>query len=168
MGPEQSTNTPGPQVAATTNKPHSSIRLGLILGGLLVFLIIIGWLASLLGYFYVGVKTPQQRVQLATRVCDSSMVAAYNKLNFPLNTTDKQSLQTLVKKISATAGNEADPTCQTILFMAAYQDFNVNSMQAAYTHINDAYKKGFYVDSNLQVGFNPQTMQSVMKEVKGN
>ncbi len=142
---------------------HLIVRVVAVL--VLIFLLLTA-VAITAGYLYVGVKQPAQSVRIVSAVCGKGDIDTYNALVFPLNEDDQKKLDGIVKSINSNKEAVNDPTCQSILFQAAYQKYDVPAMEAAYKNVQASYDKGIYADSNLAVGIPPAGMSSAIHEVK--
>lgn len=108
----------------------------------------------LFGYVSVSFKKPQQRVVLAGRVCDDTVVARFNKVievqqGKDSYGTDESGLNALASEIKNKTGYQNDATCQTILLVAAVQKQDYNAAKTAYDSAKSLHNKHVYADSDL-------------------
>lgn len=99
-----------------------------VVGSVLVVLVAVKVTALVLGYLYVGVKSPHQRVVVTGAVCSNEYVDQYNAA-LRNDTADKTTaaLQESIQRIVSTSGYRDDPTCAYML-------------TEAYMRVNDAEK----------------------------
>lgn len=118
-----------------------------------------------LGYVYVGIKSPEQKVAVSYRVCNSEVIDQYSKINADSPQQERQALTDVATRIKAIQHNEADPTCQTMLFFAAFRTEDYQGMRQPMKLIQSMHDKGIYADSDLQSGYSIKMMNSLLKEV---
>ncbi len=139
------------------------LYLGSVVGVVVVALVVGG--LFVLGFVYAGVKSPKQNVTVSHRVCNSEIIEQYLKINGESPQQDRQSLIDLSKRIKAIDHNEADPTCQTILFFTAFRSEDYQGMRKPMEFVQTMHDKGIYADSDLQSGYSIKMMNSLLKEV---
>ncbi|MBC7764726.1 hypothetical protein H7Y29_03335 [Microbacteriaceae bacterium] len=132
--------------------------------GVAIIALAVGALFAL-GYIYFGIKVPGQKVSVSYRVCSSEVVDQYSKINADSAQEERQSLTDVTTRIKAIGHNEADPTCQTMLFLAAFRTEDYQGMRQPMQLIQSMYDRGIYADSNLQSGYSVKMMNSLLKEV---
>ena len=145
-------------------------KVGWILG-ILVIAVIAALLVS--GYLAVVWKQPSDHVAIVTpRACGDDVVTTYNDVSQYKQrdgkddyTIDEQGLKRLAAQIKDKAGYQRDPTCQTILFMAAVDDKDYATAKATYKTLNDLHAEGKYADSNLGAGGPLSTYKVLLDEM---
>jgi hypothetical protein len=78
---------------------------------------------------------------------------------------EQKALSELAQRIKSTQHNEEDPTCQTMLFFAAFRTEDYQGMRQPMQLIQSMHDKGVYADSNLSTGYSVRSMDSLLKEV---
>lgn len=136
--------------------------------GIVSLILLAGFgVATALGYSYIGVKTPGQKATVSYRVCSGEIVDQFNKVSTDSPEVERNALKELADRVKGTRNNEEDPTCQTILFFAAFRTEDYQAMQRPMELVQSMYDKGIYVDSNLQSGYTVMAMSALLKEVIG-
>lgn len=164
--PEQKPTTP--EKTTPSKQPRAKRRLPKRRIALVVAIVVVVALVAsiLIGYLYVGVKLPGERVHVVARVCDSSMVSEYNSLVYPLSAADNTKLVGIVNKINDDKTlSDGDPTCQAILYQAAYADYNLPGMKSAYEKLKKQSDKGVFYDNDLAIGISVRAMSDTIEEI---
>lgn len=121
----------------------STILLAVIVAGIIV--------AYLLGFIKV-----QRSNNEAVVTCGTSTVTAYNDLmeykvrnDSVVPYTDKEGIKKLASDIKKREGYATDPTCQTMLFWAAFLDNNYAEAKKAHEAVASLHGQRKFADSNI-------------------
>lgn len=131
-------------------------RIGILFTVIIVVLAAAVAAAYFLGWVYAGVKTPSQAAVLQPTVCDTSVVTKYNEiLSSEAFTTGEDgpntsSLRSLADEVKAKNGADKDPTCQYIIFSAAFYENKADEAQAAYAKVKELNEASIYVNNTIQ------------------
>lgn len=128
-----------------------------VVTGLAVLLVIGGVLA---GLFLSGrlafVNPDAEIVDVYTAVCDTAIVDKYNEVSIFKErsgsselTLDEEGIKAVKADINQLAGNENDPTCQSILFLIAIYEDDYETAKATYEKVKSLHEKRLFADSNL-------------------
>lgn len=106
----------------------------------------------------VTVGKPKEGVNRPSPViCTDSMVADYNAAALITQRTgkdrpsaDDQAKKTIAERVKALSGNENDPTCQAILFSAAYEASDKEAVNKAFGRIKALHAAGIFVNNNFR------------------
>ncbi len=139
-----------------------SKKIKMIIGSTLVLIIVAVVSAVLLGYVFIGVKSPGQEVSLRYRVCGPEMIETFSSLSFPLNTQGTDTLNSLASKIQANPNSTEDPTCQTIRFFHAFYSNDIDTMRDSVQKLDDMARKGQFVDPDLKNAYTLDVIRSMM------
>lgn len=131
---------------------------GKILAISVTAVVLLGLGLVLLGYLAITWKQPQQQVVLVTRVCDDSFVERFNKI-------EEDGFKTLAADVKSKDGYSSDPTCQTILLVAALQERNYKDAKQAYDAVIELHSQHVYVDSNLNTGASLDDFEAAVKDL---
>ena len=118
-------------------------------------------------------KKPAERVLIVNpEVCDDSVVTSFNKATrYTLaagateETLDEAGLKSLLSAVKQKAGYQADPTCQTMLFIAAIHFRDYQGAKSAYDVIKQLHGKHLYVNSNVNTGGPLSTYDSQLNDL---
>lgn len=127
----------------------------------------------LTGRLAVAWKQPYEQAMVVNkRVCGDSIVATYNTVslyeprgNSTDYTLDENGLKKLVGEIKSKSGYQNDPTCQTILLLAAVHDQDYQAATKAYDAVKTLHSKHMYADSNLATGGSLSSLETIIEEL---
>jgi hypothetical protein len=131
---------------------------------LVVVILLIAGLYSL-GYIYGGIKNPEQKAGVSYKVCGSELMTQFSEIDTGIAEKDYQLLKDLATRIKKINHNDEDPTCQTMLFVAAFRMEDYQQMRQPLEKIQRLYVQGIFADSNLVGGYTLNRMQVLSKQV---
>lgn len=141
----------------------------------IILLLAAGAILTLLltGRLAVAWKQPsQQAIVVGKTVCGDTIVATYNAVslyeprgNSTEYTVDEPGLKKLVSEIKGSSGYQDDPTCQTILLLAAVQDKDYAAAKKAYSAVKALHSKHMYADSNLATAGSLSSYEKFIEEL---
>lgn len=141
----------------------------------IVLLLIVGAIVALVltGRLTVAWKQPSEQAMVVNkRVCTDDIVATYNSVSLyePRGksteyTIDENGLKNLVAEVKNKPGYQNDPTCQTILLLAAVHDQDYKAAKNAYDAVKALHSKHMYADSNLATGGSLSSYETFIKEL---
>lgn len=132
--------------------------------GVVIIALAVGLLV-MLGYVYLGHKSPGQQVHVAYSVCTQEMIDQYNNISATSPDDEHKILKGIAEHVKATPHNEGDPTCQTMLFLIAFRTEDYQGMRQPMQLVQSMHDRGIYADSNLSSGYSVRAMSALLKEV---
>lgn len=102
-----------------------------------------------LGYASLIFKSPKQEVVLRYRVCGMDDVETVNKVNFPLKGKDQEAIKEMVRRIDDDKQGKQDPTCQTIRFIYAHSNDDIDTMKDSLSWLEESAKEGHFAEVSL-------------------
>lgn len=137
----------------------------LICAGVVVGLIVWGRLSVLW-------KQPSEQAVVLSRVCDEDVVATYNKIaQYKFSSSagsysfDEKGLAALAADIKTKTDYQSDPTCQTILLLAAIHNHDFKAALAAYSAVAELHSQHIYADSALSGGGSLSDYKAFIQEL---
>ena len=139
------------------------ISLCIIAGGIGVLVI-----ASLLGYFYIGVKSSDQAVALynKTAVCDSALVQEYTAITNKTSGYGADTLDKIVAKIKQRPRYASEVVCNVILLHQASLKGDVTAAQTLRQHIATLMHQPQPVDALMTLGLSKTKLDSLVEAAK--
>lgn len=162
----------GESLVPSAPKRRSHKRIGILFTIIIVILAAVVAAAYFLGWVYAGVKTPSQAAVLQPTVCDASIVTKYNEvLSSEAFTTgedgpDTASLRALADEVSAKNDADKDPTCQYIIFSAAFYENKADEAEAAYNRVKDLNDISIYINNNIETIISVEQMKAQVEAMK--
>lgn len=128
-----------------------------ILTALLLIIGVVVWLV-ISGRLVVALKDPSSQYLAIPNVCGSDIVDQYNSAtdykfrddSAKLPTIDKDGLANIASQIRDKKGYESDPTCQVMLFWAAFDVKDNEAAKRAYDSLQTLRNKRIFSDNNLR------------------
>ena len=122
-----------------------------LLAGALIVLAVGSLAAYFMGYLYIGIKSPNQRVSVnrAEAGCGEAMLNRYNAVALPLSQSGESTIKALASEIEGIADSKNDATCQTILFASGNFVGDKAMATSAYDRVKALHAQGLYANSLL-------------------
>lgn len=93
----------------------------------------------------------------ASLVCDSALVDRYNEAAYyevrsdsTVPSANKEAIAKIAEEIKKRSGYETDPTCQTLLFWAAFHADDYTAAIKAQDALKNLYAKNQFANSNIR------------------
>jgi hypothetical protein len=147
---QNNTNIP----ASQKKKARTRVGVtGVVLIIIALFAVLTGG-AIALGWAQLVVKSPSDTVIVTANVCDQALVERFNAAQESSVMTDQQevtneALRTISDEVQAKASYEQDPTCQYLVFAAAFANRDAEKAETAATAIAQLATQGVYVNSTV-------------------
>jgi hypothetical protein len=134
-------------------------RILIILASVVAVIIVatVVWLFATNKVGLVFGEEEKNNSSLAPVVCDQAVVSKYNEATdykfrngSDTPSMDEVGIKQLAADIKSMENHQADPTCQTILFWAAYFENDLEAAKGLHSSIKELHSQRMFPDSNLR------------------